>query len=514
MVGDFGNKFKPAKIKTLINDMTTQSEKNQRSPIVVIMGHVDHGKTTLLDFIRKTSVAAKEAGGITQSIGAYEIDHNGHRLTFIDTPGHEAFSKMRSRGTQAADIAILVVAADDGVQPQTKEAIKIIKDAKIPFVVAINKTDVSSANVDNVKNELMHEEVLLEGYGGNVSFVPLSAKTGAGVNDLLDLIMLVVDAELTHLTYDSQAPAEGFILEAKMDNRQGIIVSAIVKNGVLKVGDEVAAGTTVGKVKMLKDFLGQKINEAIPSSPVLILGFESLPEIGAKLVSGQGMALVSAAPTAASDAPKIASGVPMNTKDGTTINLILKGDVSGSVEALTEIITNLPLPEKISLRIIDAGVGEIGDGDVQSAVASKAIIVGFRTKISRAAATLSKAQSVEIIASEIVYELVKTLEGKIALSDRSHIKADLEVLAIFGKRQTGEAKKSSQQIVGGKITMGAIKNNAALEIERRDKNIGQGKIVNLQQNHKDATEVAAGNEAGMLIDADVEIKVGDHLVIR
>lgn len=468
------------------------------------MGHVDHGKTALLDYIRKTSVVAKEAGGITQSIGAYEIKHNDQRITFIDTPGHQAFSKMRARGTKAADIAILVVSADDGVKLQTKEAIQIAKEAKIPFVVAINKIDKPNADIEKTKNDLMNESVLLEGHGGNVSFQLISAKTGEGIDELLDLVLLVAEAEVADLSFDPDAPTKGFILESQMDKRQGIIANVIVKNGTLRTGDAIAAGSAGGKIKILRDFLGEKINEAIPSSPVQILGFDALPGVGEHFMSGG-----SVMPTKPiTETPKPMTEATSEDQNKTTINLILKGDVSGSIEALAEVIKSLPILENVDLRIINESVGEISDGDVKSAVASKAIIIGFGVKVNKAAENLSKAQNVKIIKSDIIYELIKAVGDEMATSQRGYSKGILEILAIFGK------KDNDKQIVGGKVTEGEISNNATIEIERKGEMVGSGKIVNLQQSRKDAAVVAAGNESGLLVASDTEIKVGDHLILR
>src|SRR3989344_3533059 len=252
--------------------------KLTRSPIVVVMGHVDHGKTTLLDYIKKTNIAGKEAGGITQAIGAYEVTHNGKQITFIDTPGHEAFSKMRSRGATAADLAILIVAADDGVKPQTKEVIKILKDTKTAFVVAINKIDKNNADPERVKSDLLNNEVMLEGYGGGISYQQISAKTGEGVPELLDLVLLAT--EMDALTYSEEEPASGFVVESKLDRRRGNEVVVILKNGVLRRGDEVYTPSVEGRVKILENFLGDSVAELKPSSPALIFGFEKLPEVG------------------------------------------------------------------------------------------------------------------------------------------------------------------------------------------------------------------------------------------
>jgi len=324
--------------------MAQNQEKNLlvRPPIVVVMGHVDHGKTTLLDNIKKTNIAAREAGGITQSIGAYEITHNPStgsgqikKITFIDTPGHEAFSKMRTRGAKIADLAILIVAADDSVQPQTKESIKILEETKTPFIVAINKIDKPGADVEKVKNDLMQNNVFLEGAGGNISWQKISAKNGEGVNELLDLILLA--AEMESFTYNPSVNASGIILEAKMDNRRGITATGIVKNGILEYGDEIATSSACGKIKLLEDFKGESIKKIEPSSPVLILGFNTLPEIGEEFISGNiEPMLMEKKEIIAKPSAEI-----IKNDRRPFLNLIIKSDGSGSLEALLEIIKSL-----------------------------------------------------------------------------------------------------------------------------------------------------------------------------
>lgn len=475
----------------------------KRSPIVVVMGHVDHGKTTLLDYIRKTSVAAKEAGGITQSVGAYEITHNSQLITFIDTPGHEAFSKMRSRGAKVADIAILVVAADDSVKPQTKEAIKIIKNAKTPFIVAINKIDKAPENVERVKNDLMKESVLLEGFGGDISYHPISAKTGQGVNELLDLILLTAETAVEDLNYDPSAPAKGFILESKLEAKQGIMATAILKDGTLKTGDEISTGSAAGRIKILKNFLGEKIDSAIPSSPVRILGFETLPKVGDEFIVGgkvKAAGLEVRLPNIDANVRK--SDLPVNS-----IRVILKGDVSGSLEALAEVVRNLPKPEGAALEIIDESVGDISDGDVKLAISTKAIIIGFRVKVAKPAESLAKSQGAKIVQSEIIYELIKAVEEMLKGAGKEQVRGDLEILAVFGKKQ-------GKQIVGGKVVVGEIRNNAVVEIQKKGQVVGSGKIINLQQAKRDAQKVEAGNECGLLMDTKTAMQVGDHLILR
>lgn len=468
----------------------------KRSPIVVVMGHVDHGKTTLLDYIRKSNIAGKEAGGITQSIGAYEIAHNNQLITFIDTPGHEAFSKMRQRGAKAADLGILVVAGDDGVQNQTKEAFKILEESKTPIIVAINKIDKPSVDVNRVKNDLAQAGILVEGYGGNISWQAISAKTGQGVNELLDLVLLT--SELENLECDIAVPAEGFILESRLDNKKGFIVTGIVKNGKLKTGDEIFAPNVSGKVKSIENFLGKRISEAVPSNPILILGFTSLPKVGDDFstdklrIANYGL--------------RIEKEIKILSTDAKAINLILKADASGTLETLSLIINNLPDKDKIN--IISEGVGEITDGDIKNASSSGAMIIGFRVKPNRAADALAKVQLVKIITSEIVYELIKIIEDNLKSIGQEVIWGDLEIMAVFGK------KGGNKQIIGGKVVSGEIKNNSILEIRRGEQVLGTGRVVNLQKGKEDEKKVEMGNECGLLFGSDVIINVGDHLVAK
>lgn len=495
-----------------------EAEYKKRPPIVVVVGHVDHGKTTLLDYIRKASydvhdvslkadeprsVAEREAGGITQSIGAYETTHNGERITFIDTPGHEAFSAMRARGAQIADIAILVVGVDAGVQPQTKEAIRVLQDAKTHFIVALNKIDkAGEAGVTKTKNELTAAGVLLEGYGGSVSFQEISAKTGTGVNELLDLLLLAADVE--HLSYDPAKEGEGIILEAKRDSRRGVTVTAIVTDGTLRIGVRISAADVRGQVKALEDCAGKRIASAEPSTPVVILGFEDVPPVGAKFQTGEaaGAVVVPAVPKPA------AARVPEPTANKEEMNILrvmLKADVAGSLEALNEIVSHLPLPKAVTLKIMEAGIGEITDGDIQHAISTGSLVIGFRAKITKAADNLAKAHRVKVCMSDIVYELVKALELEAKALHGEELTGELEILALFGK-------KDDAQIIGGRVTKGIVKKNASFRVMRGVDRITEGRIVNLQQMRKDAAEVNEGNECGLLIKAEKDIRVGDRLV--
>lgn len=481
--------------------MSEKQDKNSivRSPIVVVLGHVDHGKTTLLDYIRKTNVVAKEAGGITQATGAYEIIHTNKKITFIDTPGHAAFSKMRQRGAKAADLGILVVAADEGVKPQTKEAIEVLLESKTPFVVAINKIDRNNADIDKTKADLAQAGVLVEGFGGDISWQGISAKTGEGVDELLDLILLA--AELEDLKYDPEARANGFIIESKMDNRRGLTVAVIVKNGILKLGDDIVASGAVGKVKILENFLGEKVDEISPSGPALILGFESLPQIGDEFFSGKvDLAEFIVAPLEKTNDAFVPAVDENGENVETLVRLILKADVSGSLEALSEIIKTMP-----DIRIINEGIGDITDTDVKSASSSKAIIAAFKTKVSKAAENLAKLQEVKIISSEIIYELLKKIEEEANALKAPETNNELKILAVF-------SKKGNRQVIGGKCEMGEFKKNSTVEILRDEKSIGRGRIINLQKGKADTSIVGEGIECGILFDSEAEIKAGDKLI--
>jgi len=381
-----------------------------------------------------------------------------------------------------------LVAADDGVKPQTKEAIKIIKESETPFIVAINKIDKPNVNIDKTKNDLMQEGVLLEGYGGNISYQPISAKTGEGVHELLDLILLA--AEMEDLNYDPAAPVSGFVLESKMDSQRGLVATVIVKNGVLKIG---------GKIKILENFLGKSVKEISPSSPAIMMGFESLPMIGEEFSVENGEIKIRTI--------ALVKPLPSAETDKNVITILLKADVAGSLEALSEVLKNLPVPEETKIKIIYETVGNITDGDVNIAVPTKALVIGFNTKASKAAENLAKSQKIKIIQSNIIYELVKALESEIASAQKEKIKGDLEILAVFGK-------KGTNQIVGGKVIIGEIKNNAVIEIQRKNEILGQGKIINLQQKKVDAQKVESGNEAGLLVDSKISIQIGDHIILR
>lgn len=475
-----------------MTNLSPNTDLKKRPPIVVVMGHVDHGKTTLLDYIRKTSVAAREAGSITQAVGAYEIVHNSERITFIDTPGHEAFSKMRRRGAKAADLAILVVAADEGVKPQTKDALLHIVEEKIPYVVAINKIDKPNADMQKTKNDLMQAGVFLEGFGGNVSYAEISAKSGQGVNELLDLIVLAADVE--NLTYNPAAPVEGVVLTARLDKRRGLEAGVIVTNGTLKFGDSIYTSTAAAKVKILEDFTGQTAKSLLPSAPALVFGWEALPEIGDEF----GTVNKKEGARSAKEKEKPVTG------EG--LRLILKADEAGSLEALSDLVARLQAEN--NLFVVGRGLGHVYENDAKLAQNTGAVIVAFHTSVDKAADNMIKAQKIFLIESKIIYEIERLLTDYLKKLNTGAVRA-MEILAIFG------GKKGKQQVIGGRVTKGSVKNQERFEVWETGpgggKLVGEGRIINLQSKRVDAPEAAEGTECGLLVETEAAIKVGSEL---
>ena len=487
--------------------MTKENKKLiSRPPVVVVLGHVDHGKTTILDYIRKTKVAEKESGGITQHIGAYEIEKDGKKITFVDTPGHEAFSAMRGRGAKVADIAILVVAAEEGVKPQTKEAISHIKKAGIPMIVAINKIDKAEANPEKVKRELAENEVLVEKLGGKIPSVEVSAKTGQGTEDLLELIILV--AEMEKLEGDISKPAEGLVVESYLDALRGPTATLLLRDGVLNVSDIIGTASAIGKVKSLESFRGASIKKAFPSQPVIVLGFEKAPQVGEKFKVFSNI----------NDAQKylekkdrksVEGKVLVIGPDQKVLNLILKADVSGSLEAIENVLDGLP-QEKVVLRILKKEVGEINESDVRLANSAKARILGFRVKISPIAAEVREKLKVGILAFDVIYDLVQALRTLMEkLVEPEIIKTTMgkiKILAFF-------KREANKQVIGGKVTEGEVKLGAKIEAFRGEEKVGEGKLVNLQKNKKDAEKASKGEECGLLYQGEGNVEEGDVLVV-
>lgn len=494
--------------------MTVSKKENltERPPIVVVLGHIDHGKSSLLCAIKDFKITEKESGGITQHIGAYEIEHPSagsgqvpKKITFIDTPGHEAFSAMRSRGSKVADIAILVVAAEEGVKPQTKEAISHIKKSSLPLIIAINKMDKPQANPPKVKRELAQSDILVESEGGQIPSVEVSAKTGQGINNLLDLILLV--AEMEEIKTDLSQPTEGIIIESYLDQKRGPTATLILKQGILKTGDIIGTDSTLGKVKILENFQGKSINEASPSMPAIVLGFEKVPQIGEifKTFSDLGSSQQNI------KQPKKKEMEPFSSEPGQkVINLILKGDVLGSLEAIEGILKNIP-QEEGKLRILKSEVGEINEGDLKLAQSSKAKIIGFRVKTNPQVARLSQLRKITIMTFEIIYDLVEAV--RILMEKEFKPKEELKeigkvkVLAIF-------RTEKNRQIIGGKVIEGKIAKGSKIEVLRNEEKIGQVKLITLQQGKKIIEEAKKGTECGALFEGNVKIQDDDILIIK
>ena len=495
----------------LIRKEDKSEEKNEtiRPPIVVVLGHIDHGKTSLLDYIRKTNVTQKESGGITQHIGAYEAEYHDKKITFIDTPGHEAFSVMRSRGTDIADIAVIVIAADEGVKSQTKEVLSLIKNDNIPFIIAINKIDKPEANPEKVKRELAKENVLVESMGGDIPCVETSAKTGKGVNDLLDLIEIV--SELQELRKNTNKPGEGVILESYLDSQKGPTATLITRDGILKQGDIVATSNTIGKVKLLKDFRGNDITEALPSQPCSMLGFEKIPQVGKKF---QVFPNVEEAKNfvlkhrISNPTPQPISNETSNINERKTLNLILKLDFLGSKEAIEGMLDKLP-QDKIIINIINTGVGDISESDIKLAEASKARIIGFRVKASPIITQLAKHKGITVLTFDILYDLYKGIYHLMEMALKPKVIEEeigrLKTLVVF-------RTEKNRQIIGGKVIRGYVTKGLLMNIFRNDKKIGQGKIVNLQKNKKNIDRGQKGEEIGILYEGNTRIQEDDILV--
>ncbi len=453
-----------------------------RPPIVVVLGHVDHGKTTLLDAIRSADVAGKEYGGITQGIGAYQIKTpDSKKLTFIDTPGHEAFSQMRSRGAKVADIAILVVAANDSVMPQTAESIKIIQAANIPYIVAINKIDLPEANVDKVIQDLLRHNVLLETYGGSIPFIKISAKKREGIKELLDLIGLVAD--LTDIKGEPNATLEFAVIESRLDKNRGAVATLIIRNGSLKVSQEIVIDNVTSKIRALIDYQGKNIPEAGPGTPVEVLGLNKVPPVGA--------------------AKEFKAQV---TAENGALNLILKADTLGSLEAIT-----VTIPPNVNL--LQSSTGEITEADIMLAKSTKAIVLGFNTKVSPAALRLTQTEKVLARTYKVIYELLDELKdaaaGMLTPEASQEILGEGEIIAEFPYEKL--------RIAGTKVTDGRIARGDLVRITRKvsreeTSTIGEGKIKSVRVGREETNKVEKGKECGILLEPQVDFRPGDDIM--
>ena len=478
-----------------------------RPPVVVIMGHIDHGKSTLLDYIRKSKITASEAGGITQHLGAYEVIHkSSKKITFLDTPGHEAFCGIRTRGANVADVAVLVVSAEDGVKPQTLEALQCIKSAELPYIVAINKIDKPSANVEKTKQNLAENEIYLEGYGGDIPFVPISALTGEGIPELLDMILLV--AEMEDLKANPNKPAEGSIIEANLDNKKGISATLLIKDGTIKTGMYIVIGNSTSPIRNIEDFQGKKIKEATFSSPVKILGFNEIPKVGALFVTYQTKKEAEDMTKKIQNEKSTFKEINLNDEDKIIIPLIIKTDVAGSMEGVKHELNKIKL-DRVAIKIVQEGIGDVTENDIKTADGMKNIItIGFNVSIDSKAQALAERLGVHIEIFDVIYKINEYIE-KIALERTPKIKTEeitgmAKIIRVFSKNK-------DKQILGGKVQSGTLEVGSEIKVLRRETEIAQGKIRELQSQKLRVSEIKEGFEFGTMIECKMEIMPGDKI---
>ncbi len=472
----------------------TVSTTRHRPPVVAVLGHVDHGKTTLLDTIRKTDLATREHGGITQRIGAYTVviqtREGRKKITFIDTPGHEAFAKMRSRGAAVADIAVLVVSAVDGVMPQTREAIQHIKQANIPTIVAANKVDLPEANIDRVKQQLAKAGVVVEGYGGDTVVLPVSAKTGAGVPELLDMIILL--SEMKESLMQDQV-LSAVVIESKVDRNRGPVASVIIKTGTLHTGDSVWAGSVAGKIRAMISSLGEQLKEASPSEAVEILGFSSPLAVGSIVTSAPAREIAPALP--AKDALTSAEG-----ESEATIKLVIKSDSTGTLDAVKEV-----LPADVQIVLL--GIGDITESDILFAKTTAAVVVGFGVNVRPAAKKLAFLEHVMVKTYAVIYELVKELAEVVEAIKAGKVKEVLgqgEILAEF--------PFDGERIAGVRVKQGRLAKGDIVAVTRAEEEIGQAKIKSIRQQKKELNKIETGQECGVHLIPALDFKIGDAII--
>lgn len=509
------------KVSRLEEALSEDGNAQPRPPVIVVMGHVDHGKTLLLDAIRSTDVVGGEAGGITQHIGAYQVKRKGKQITFIDTPGHEAFTVMRSRGAKVADIAILVVAADDGVQPQTKEAIEIIKAAGLPFVVAINKIDKEGVNIDKVMGELGEFGLVPEDWGGKTIIVPVSAKTGKNLDQLLDMLLLVDDLEKEHIVADPDRNAIGTIVESHVDKGQGPVATVLVQTGTLKVGDVLGMrGVNFGRVRAMKTWNGKDAKTAPPSMPVKILGFKEAPSVGDILEVAKNpkeLEKLKAQPSRKAGVQEITVAQTKTvSEDDTedeeakvTYNLIIKADVLGSLEAVVGMVEKIDNPY-VGVRIVSRGLGNVTDADVLNAEATNADVLAFNVRPTGTAASLARDKDVKLKEYSVIYKLFEDVVERLKIlipAEKVYTElGTVEVLAVFKKLQKG-------MVIGGRVNKGSIKLGATARVIRDDEIIAEGRIASLQSGKQNVKEVPQGQECGIEFEGKAKIEEGDKLEI-
>ena len=507
----------------VIEEMLKEEDENEadlepRPPVVCVMGHVDHGKTSILDAIRKTSVTSGEAGGITQHIGAYVVEVSGQKITFLDTPGHEAFTAMRLRGAQSTDIAILVVAADDGVMPQTIEAINHAKAAEIDIIVAINKIDKPSANIDRVKQELTEYGLIAEDWGGTTIMVPVSAHTGEGLQDLLDMILL--DAEVKELKANPNRKGRGLILEAQLDKGRGPVATVLVQKGTLNVGDNVTVGTAFGKIRAMIDDKGRRVKKAGPSTPVEILGLNEVPQAGEVFIATETEkeARAMAETFIATKREKMLADTKSKLSlDGLfdqiqagqikDLNIIVKADVQGSVEAVKQSLAKLSNDE-VAVKVIHGGVGAINESDVTLASASNAIIIGFNVRPDNQAKVVAEQEKVDLRLYRVIYNAIEDIEA--AMKGMLEPTFEEKIIGHAEVRQTYKVSGVGT-IIGGYVQDGKIVRNCKVRLLRDNVVIHEGELASLKRFKDDVKEVNSGYECGMSFEKYNDIKEGDQI---
>lgn len=485
----------------------------ERPPIVAVLGHVDHGKSTLLDYIRKANTVAKEAGGITQHVAAYEVVHEREgakkRITFIDTPGHAAFQAIRARGAKLADIAILVVAADDGVKAQTLEALQSIKAANTPFIVAINKIDKPNADLARTQASLMEKEVYLEKLGGDVPWVAISAKTGQGVDELLDLILIV--AELSEWKADTKTSARGYVVEAHRDAKRGIAATLIITEGVLESGQAVLAGRSIAPVRIMEDHVGKTLKKASFSSPVVLVGFDELPQVGAAFTSFDSKKEAEAAREKLPPEKSVSGDMPEGENEDTfRLPIIVRADTTGSLEAILHELKKIGT-ERSSIRIVQSGIGAVTEDDVKTAIASKgvkALVIGFNTSVDAIARERARQGDISIETFDIIYKLTERLEECML-----EMRPKKEMETLLGKSRILKvfSSKKTVHLIGGRVTTGFIEVGASIRIMRKGDVLGVGTIHNIQSHKQNVNRVSEGSEFGAEVEADVSFSENDVL---
>lgn len=522
IVEEFGHTYKIISEddieQDIIDDDSNEDNMVERAPVVTVMGHVDHGKTSLLDALRKSGVAEGEAGGITQHIGAYQVKLEGGReITFLDTPGHEAFTQMRSRGASLTDIVVLIVAADDGVMPQTIEAIKHSKAAEVPIIVAINKCDKPEANPDRVKQELLNHDIIVEDFGGDITAVEISAKTGTGLKDLEEMIIL--QADVLELKANSSLRASGIVVESRLDRGRGTVATVIIEKGTLKIGDILVAGTAWGKVRALVNDRGQKVQKVLPGCPTEVLGLQSVPDAGDvfSVVESEKKAREVANYREQKKREKINAArnkvslenLFSKISEGNVqkLDIVLKADVQGSVQAITDSLNKLATQE-VKVNILHSAVGLISESDVMLASASDAIIIGFNVRASVQAQQLSKNEGVEIKYYNIIYNIIDDIKG--AMVGLLAPKEEEKFIGYAEVRQTFKISKVGT-VAGCMITQGLVKRNAGVRVIRDGVVIYEGQLGSLKRSKDEVKEVREGFECGILIDGYDDVKVGDQI---